>query len=270
MCIIYTYLNSKYCTYFFIFQIVYTFLVILLKIIKNYFWEKDMSPFYQAFEKVYIAIDCIIFGFGEGQLKVLTIRRDFEPELGKLSLPGGFLKPEENLHEAAKHILENLTGLRNIYMEQLHAFGELSRDPADRVISVAYYALIKIDQELEELDRAHDARWFPVAEMPKLIFDHDQMVKKAFDMLKLKAKYQPIGFELLPEKFTIPQLQTLYESINQVRYDRRNFSKKIHAMQLLQKLGEKQKDTSKKGAYLYQFDRLRYDELKKKGYNFEL
>lgn len=155
-------------------------------------------------------------------------------------------------------------------MEQLYSYGEIGRDPGERVISVAYYSLIKIDDYDEKLLRKYNAKWFTIQDFPELIFDHNKMVNKALKRLRRKAQSQPIGFELLPEKFTIPQLQKLYETIFQKEFDKRNFRKKIMGFQVLQKLKEKDTESSKKGAYLYRFDQNMYNRLIENGYSFEL
>jgi ADP-ribose pyrophosphatase YjhB (NUDIX family) len=214
-----------------------------------------------------IAVDCIIFGFDKNQLKLLLTRRALEPEIGKWSLIGGFVAGNESLDDAATRILFKLTGLMNIYMEEVKVFSEVNRDPVERTISVAYYALIKVNKNLK-LSEEYGAQWFPIEKIPPLIFDHMEMVKAAQYKLKNMAKHQPIGFELLPKKFTIPQLRSLYEAIYEKELDKRNFSRKILAMDFLEKLDEKDKRNSKKGAYFYQFDKRKYNELIKKGLNF--
>ena len=229
-----------------------------------------MKNLYKEHSKFYVALDSIIFGFDENDLKLLLIKRGFEPEKGSWSLMGGFLQPNESLDEAASRILEKLTGLSGVFMEQLHSYGEVNRDPVDRTISVAYYALIKTDHYDQKLAAEHGAEWFSINEIPPLIFDHNNMVSMAHETLKRKSKTQPIGFELLPEKFTIPQIRKLYEAINQKEFDHRNFSKKIKAMPWLVELNEKDKSTSKKGAFLYKFDKNEYKRLKSEGLNFSL
>lgn len=206
-----------------------------------------------------VAVDCIIFGFDEDALKLLVIKRDFEPERGKWSLMGGFLGANETLDDAAKRVLHTLTGLQDIYMEQLTAFSAPDRDPVERTISVAYFALINIADHNEELSKQYGAQWFDLTAAPKLIFDHEQMVKLAINHLRYKTSVQPIGFELLPEKFTMRQLQKLYEAILGQGLDKRNFIKKISQLDVLQKLNEKDKGSSKKGSFLFKFDKQRYD-----------
>lgn len=228
--------------------------------------------FYYKFPKILVAVDAIIFGFNENEhdLKLLLLKRNFEPEKGKWSLMGGFVAPEESLDRSAQRIVSQLTGLDDVYMEQLFAFGDINRDAGGRIISVAYFSLIKINEHDSELVKKHGASWISVTQLPQLIFDHQDMVKKALRKLRIRARTQPIGFELLPEKFTIPQLQRLYEAIYQAPFDKRNFRRKLLAMGLLGKLNEKEKETSKKGAFYYQFNQQKYEELLEKGFNFDL
>lgn len=215
---------------------------------------------YSTADKVLLAVDCIIFGFDSEGLKILLIKRDFEPEKGKLSLIGGFLKKDEVLNSAAIRILNSYTGLQEIYMEQLYAFSEVDRDPVERTISVAYYALINIENHNEELIQNYHARWYSVANMPKLIFDHDKMMVHAIRRLRYRTSIKPIGFELLPEKFTMLQLQKLYEAILSKELDKRNFISKINSLDILVKLEEKDMLSSRKGSYLYTFDKDKYEE----------
>jgi ADP-ribose pyrophosphatase YjhB (NUDIX family) len=228
-----------------------------------------MARHYPHTKRILVAVDCIIFGFDQNDLKLLLTRRSFQPEKGKWSLIGGFVREKESLDDAAKRILFKLTGLRNIFMEEVKVFSEVDRDPVERTISVAYYALIKINENLK-LSAEYGAQWVSINELPELIFDHGEMVENAHRKLKSMAKHQPIGFELLPKKLTIPQLRRLYETIYREELDKRNFSRKILAMNMLEKLNEKDKSSSKKGAFLYRFDKKRYRELIKKGFNFEV
>lgn len=229
-----------------------------------------MNSYYSNYHKQLLALDCIIFGFDEGELKILLIKRDFEPAKGRWSLMGGFLDPDESLDESARRILYRLTGLENVFMEQLYAYGDVTRDPGERTISVAYYALLRIIDYNKDLVKSYSAQWHPISKIPDLIFDHNKMVTRALETLRRKARYRPIGFELLSEKFTLPQLQSLYEAIYQKKFDKRNFRKKIIAMDLLKKHGEKDMEGSKKGAYLYSFKRKKYNNLASKGFNFEI
>ncbi|MGA9590154.1 MAG: NUDIX domain-containing protein [Salegentibacter sp.] len=221
-------------------------------------------------DQMFVATDCIIFGFDSGKLKLLVFRRRVEPFKGEWSLIGSFVKLDEDVSEAAKRVLTEITGLENVFMEQLQAYGAADRDPGYRCLSVAQFALIRIDEYDEELVERYGAHWFEIDQLPELVLDHDQMVADAMNRLKQKARYRPIGFELLPEKFTIPQLQLLYEAIYQRKLDARNFRKKLLSLNLLIKLDEKDKSTSRRGAFLYKFDYENYHKLLKSGYNFEI
>ncbi|MGD9328235.1 MAG: NUDIX domain-containing protein [Cyclobacteriaceae bacterium] len=222
---------------------------------------------YAHADRLLVAVDCIIFGFDKNQLNLLLTKRALEPEKGKWSLIGGFVGKDESLDDAATRILHKLTGLKNIYMEEVKAFSEVKRDPVERTLSVAYYALIKMKPNMK-LSAEYGAKWETTDDIPQLIFDHLQMVEAAKKKLKTMAKHQPIGFELLPKKFTIPQLRILYEAIYEKELDKRNFSRKILSMNLLEKLDEKDKKSSKKGAYLYRFDKKRYIDLVRNGLSF--
>ncbi len=219
-----------------------------------------MTEQYKNHDRILVALDCIIFGFDRSGLKLLLIKRDFEPEKGNWSLMGGFLNRDESLDDAADRILHKLTGLKNVYLEQLYGFGEVDRDPVERTISIAYYALINIRSHDKELMDKYSARWFPIDDLPDLIFDHNEMVKAAKSRLKYRASHEPVGFELLPEKFTMPELQILYEGIYETELDKRNFRRRILSMDILTKTNEKQKKYSKKGAFLYKFNEDKYEE----------
>jgi hypothetical protein len=225
---------------------------------------------YKRFNKLYIALDCIIFGFDEGELKLLLIKRNFEPAKGQWSLIGEFINEDESLDEAAYRILTNLTGLKDVYMSQLYSHGDIDRDPGARVISVSYYSLINIQNHDAQLVKDNYAHWRPLSKLPNLIFDHSKMVEMALKRLRKEAKVKPIGFELLPQKFTLPQLQSLYEAIYSKTLDKRNFRKNMLSMGLLEKLDEKEKENSKKGAYYYQFNEQKYKELTAKGFYFNI
>ncbi len=222
-----------------------------------------------------VTVDCILFGFDEGELKILLIQRGGEPFRGMWALPGGFLDidTDPSLEYAAKRELEEETGLTNVFMEQLYTFGDMGRDPRGRVVSIAYYALLKLSdyQKVNAGTDADSVRWFALSEVPEdLAFDHEKILQMAIERLKGKVRYQPIGFELLPEKFTLSELQHLYEAVLGVTLDKRNFRKKILKMDLLVALEEKQEKVAHRAARLYQFDKKRYEELKSKGFNFEL
>ncbi|GHA29423.1 DNA mismatch repair protein MutT [Salinimicrobium marinum] len=221
-------------------------------------------------ERMYVATDCIIFGFDSGNLKLLIFKRRVKPLLGEWSLIGSFVKLNEDVEEAAQRVLKEITGLENVFMEELKTYGNADRDPGFRCVSIGQYALIRINDYDKELVEKHGAHWHDISEVPDLVLDHNQMVQDALARIRRKARYKPIGFELLPEKFTIPQLQRLYEAIYQKELDSRNFRKKVLSLNVLIKLDEKDKTTSRRGAFLYKFDNKRYQELLKSGYNFEI
>ena len=223
---------------------------------------------YKVHDRMLIAVDCIIFGFDGKDLKALLIKRGFEPGLGKWSLMGGFVNRKESIHDGASRILEMLTGLTNIYMEQLYSFGDVDRDPGDRVISIAYFALIKLDDYKSEIMKEHNAKWFNIRHVPSMIFDHKKMILMAKESLRQKVATHPIGFELLPEKFTLAQLQNLYETIYETTFDKRNFLRKILSLDILRKLNEKEKFLSKRGSFYYTFDYEKYKKLEREGLKF--
>lgn len=213
---------------------------------------------YLGQKRVLVAVDCIIFGFDGQDLKVLLIKRGFEPEKNKWSLMGGFLRENETLDEAANRVLKELTGLENVYLEQLQAFSDVNRDPQERTISVAYYSLIDIHQYEKQLSEDYHAEWVSLANKPRLIFDHDDMVRMAQKQLRYKAALHPILFELLPQKFTIPHLQNMYEGVYETNFDSRNFTRKLLSTGLLVRQSAKDKSGSKKGAFYYKLDKRKY------------
>lgn len=229
--------------------------------------EKD---FYGPENKMYVATDCVIFGFDEGNLKLLIFKRRVKPLMDVWSLIGSIVRHEEDVQDAAKRVLKEFTGLDGVFMEELKSYGKADRDPGARCISIAQYALIRISEYDKELVKRHGADWYDIDEVPELVLDHNQMVKDALERIKRKARYKPIGFELLPEKFTIPQLQRLYEAVYREQLDARNFRKKVLSLNVLIKLNEKDKSTSKRGAFLYKFDYKNYQKLLKDGFNFEI
>lgn len=228
------------------------------------------QSFYAQAPRHLVAVDCIIFGFEDSRLKLLIMQRKVDPFKGSFSLVGGFVLENESTADAATRVLQQVSGLRDIFMDQLHCYGDVNRDSGARVISLAYYALIRVEEHDRELAVQYGAHWMGLDEIPNLIFDHRQMIEDALFRLRDKAHFHPIGFELLPEKFTLSQLRSLYEEIYQRVLDKRNFRKKILAMNILEKLEEKDKTTSKKGAHLYRFDKLKYEQLAQKGFVFEI
>ncbi|MGV3764054.1 NUDIX hydrolase [Parapedobacter sp.] len=223
---------------------------------------------YAKESRMLVAVDCIIFGFDGYNLKLLLVKRGFEPEKNKWSLMGGFVQSDEQPQDAASRVLKQLTGLQNVYMEQLLVFGEPKRDPIERTISINYFALIDIKKYETQLSNDYRAEWFPLDRIPKLIFDHIKMVRDAKNKLRYKAALHPILFELLPEKFTIPQIMTLYEQVYDVELDKRNFTRKLRSTGLLIKQLDKDKENSKKGAFYYKLDKATYKEKFTKFLNF--
>ena len=231
-----------------------------------------MTKIYSEHPKHYVSVDCIIFGYDitDKELKLLLIKRGFEPAKGKWSLAGGFVQEGESLDEAASRVLRSLTGISDLYMEQLYTYGDVERDPGARVISNAYFALIGIHEPDRMKQAKNGAHWRSISDLPDLIFDHRKMVDRALVELVESIKVHPVGFELLPEKFTLVQLQSLYEAIYRKTIDKRNFRKKILSMNLLDKQEDKEKKTSRKGAYYYRFNEEKYRELTRNGSFFNL
>ena len=216
--------------------------------------------YYSQHSKVWVSVDCIIFGFDEGKLKVLIGRRQMDPGRGEWSLYGGFVAADENIDEAASRTLSELTGIRNLYMRQVGAFGSVDRDPGERVISIAYYALINVKDYDERVRMEHSVEWMDVNGLPKLYSDHNEMIRKALKLMRQKLRTEPIGFRLLPSLFTLTQLQKLYEAVNGEELDKRNFRKRIKEMDFIEKTDLIDKTGSKRGAYLFRFNRKAYNE----------
>lgn len=229
-----------------------------------------MKNYYGGYQQYYVALDCVIFGFNGESLEIILIKRNFEPGLGQWALPGGFLGQEESLEQGSQRVLQELTGLTKVFMEQFHTFSDPRRDPGARIISTGFYALIKIEEFDKKLVENHNAFWKQINELPSLMFDHKNIIDKAVENLHARAKSQPVGFELLPEKFTLPQLQKLYEAIFQSSLDKRNFRKKIMSMGILEKLDEKDKLSSKRGAFLYKFNKSKYSKKLQQGFSFDI
>jgi 8-oxo-dGTP diphosphatase len=228
------------------------------------------ASFYKNRDTHLIAVDCIIMGFKDNDLHVLAAKRQFEPMKGSWSLMGGFVNQGESINEAAGRVLDEFTGIDGIFMEQLGAYGEVERDLGERVVSIAYYALVDMDKFDTSLVEKYDARWISISHLPELIFDHNKMVKDTINTLQRRAAVKPIGFNLLGDQFTLPALQSLYEAIYQETIDKRNFRKKILSMDILEKLDEKDKSSSKRGAFYYQFNKDKYDQLIQQGLHFSL
>jgi ADP-ribose pyrophosphatase YjhB (NUDIX family) len=216
--------------------------------------------YYSQHAKVWVSVDCIIFGFDDGKLKILIGRRKMDPGRGEWSLYGGFVAADEDIDEAASRTLYELTGLRNLYMRQIGAFGSVDRDPGERVISIAYYALINVKDYDDRLRMEHGVEWVDINAIPLLYSDHREMVAKALEMMRQKISTEPVGFRLLPSLFTLTQLQKLYEAVNGEELDKRNFRKRIKEMDFIEKTELIDKSGSKRGASLYRFNKKAYNE----------
>ena len=221
-----------------------------------------MTSFYFEHQKIFVSVDCIIFGFNDNQLKILIGRRQMDPGRGEWSLYGGFVRNDESLDQAAYRTLYELTGLRNVYMRQVGAFGSVDRDPGERVVSIAYYALIKVKDYDENLMKKHDVEWVNVDDIPQLFSDHNEMVRQARSVMKRKIRTEPVGFNLLPDLFTLTQLQRLYEAVSGQTLDKRNFRKRIKDMEFIEKTELVDKVSSKRGAALFRFNQRVYNEDK--------
>ena len=218
-----------------------------------------------------LTVDAVVFGLDDDDLRVLLIQRGIEPFEGRWALPGGFVRMEESIEEAVERELREESGLKQVFLEQLYTFGNPDRDPRGRVVSVAFYALVKLcDHDVKAATDARNAAWFPVGETPDLAFDHQEILEVARERLRGKVRYQPIGFELLPKKFTLRQLQHLYEVILGRTLDKRNFRKKIQKLDILEPLDEIEKDVSHRAAQLFRFAPRKYQRMQKKGVDFEI
>ncbi|EFK34220.1 Uncharacterized conserved protein [Chryseobacterium gleum] len=228
-----------------------------------------MTEDYSQYPKHLVAVDCIIFGFDGENLKILLVKRNFEPQMGEWSLMGGFIGSDETSDEAANRVLYTLTGLENIYLEQLKCYTEIKREPTARIMSISYYALINIEKDIQ-INEQYSAKWVELQKAPDLIFDHNKMVKDAVARLRRRASTGPIGFELLPEKFTMKDLQNLYEAIFDEKFDKRNFTSKINSMDILVNTNKKDMTSSRKGSFLYRFDEKKYNKKISRGFMFKI
>ncbi|GEJ43946.1 MULTISPECIES: NUDIX domain-containing protein [unclassified Chryseobacterium] len=228
-----------------------------------------MTEDYSQYPKHLVAVDCIIFGFDGENLKILLVKRNFEPQMGEWSLMGGFIGSDETSDEAANRVLYTLTGLENIYLEQLKCYTEINREPTARIMSISYYALINIEKDIQ-INEQYSAKWVELQKAPELIFDHNKMVKDAVARLRRRASTGPIGFELLPEKFTMKDLQNLYEAIFDEKFDKRNFTSKINSMDILVNTNKKDMSSSRKGSFLYRFDEKKYNKKISRGFMFKI
>lgn len=229
-----------------------------------------INQYYLNKSRFLVAADCIVFGFKDKELHILLTRRPVEPMAGEWSLMGGFVSESESLEDAAKKVLFDYTQQKGIYMEQVNAYGSIDRDTGGRVISVAFYALVRLEEFDTSLAQKFDARWINIKELPHLVFDHNKMVEDALTLLRFKVSMQPIIFRFFDKKFTLPALQDLYEAIYQRETDKRNFRKKLTSMNILDKLDIKDTLSSKRGAFYYVFNQDKYNELLESGKYFSL
>ncbi|MBX3176829.1 MAG: NUDIX hydrolase [Candidatus Hydrogenedentes bacterium] len=230
-----------------------------------------MPSFTYEYPRPALTVDAVVFGLDEEDLRVLLIQRDIEPFEGRWALPGGFVRMDESLEEAVTRELEEETGLRNVYLEQVAAFGAPNRDPRGRVVTIAFYALVKLsDHRVRAATDARNAAWFPVGETPRLAFDHQEILEAARNRLRSRVQRQPVGFELLPEKFALRELQHLYEVILGRKLDKRNFRKKIQKLDILEPLDEIEKDVSHRAAQLFRFAPRKYQRMQRRGVNFQI
>jgi ADP-ribose pyrophosphatase YjhB (NUDIX family) len=233
--------------------------------------DNGAVPFQYEYPRPALTVDCVVFGYDGRSLRVLLIERAAEPFRGRWALPGGFVNMDETIDAAALRELEEETGLVRLYLEQLYTFGDLGRDPRERVVSVAYFALVKpADHVVRAASDAKRAEWFPVDDLPALAFDHPHIVETALERLRAKIRYRPVGFELLPRKFTLTELQRLYEAVLGRELDKRNFRKRILSMDLLEELDELEQGVARRAARLYRFDEKKYRKLAKDGFEFSL
>jgi 8-oxo-dGTP diphosphatase len=233
-----------------------------------YFLSENNIPF-QEFFQLGLSVDCVVFGHHNNQLRVLLIERGAEPFKGQWALPGDLVPIDQDLEESASDVLTKLTGLKDIFMEQFYTFGELNRHPAGRVATVAYYSLVNSDKYQPVASSwANNTKWFSIDDLPELAFDHSNIVSRAIRTLKRRVRYRPVGFELLPKKFTLLELQSLYETLLATKFDKPNFRKKILSMDLLIPLDEVQSNVSHRPAKLFMFDEQRYNKLREEGFSF--
>ena len=215
-----------------------------------------------------VTTDCVIFGFDGARLNVLLVKRGIDPFMGMWAFPGGFLNMDESAEEGALRELREETGLSEAYIEQFHTYSSPGRDPRERVITIAFLALIRI-RDVRGGDDAADARWFAVDDVPHLAFDHDTILRDALHRLRERIHFHPVGHDLLPEKFTIRQLQSLYEAVLGIRFDRRNFSKKMFHLDILTRQECNADPTARREARLYSFNLDKYAQLKQRGFRLE-
>lgn len=224
-----------------------------------------------SYDRLGVTVDCVVFGFDEGDLKVALKKREEDPYKGKQALPGGFVRESESLDAAARRELQDEAGLGKVYLEQLSAFGDPRRDPRGHIVSVAFYALTKLaDVKIQDATEAAGITWHSAYSTPSLAFDHKKIVETALERLRMRVRTQPVGFELLPKKFKLSQLQHLYEAVLGRELDKRNFRRKVLSLGVLEELDEFETNVAHRAARLYRFDQAAYNRLQKGGYHFEI
>lgn len=219
---------------------------------------EKLRSFYESYPRFHVAIDCVVFGFKNGVLKILIQQRNFEPFQGVWSLMGGFVREDEDIDEAARRVCKELTGLKDVYMRQVGTYGKVDRDPGARVVSIAYCVLIDIDRYNQQLNMMNNSYWENITTLPDMFFDHKDMIRDALKLLQRKVSREPVGFNLLPPLFTLTQLQTLHEAILGERMDKRNFRKRVGEMNFIEKTDLVDKTSSRRGAFLYRFNSSEY------------
>ena len=228
-------------------------------------------PYTYDHPRAALTVDAVVFGLDDADLKVLLIQRGQEPFIGRWALPGGFVHVDETLDQAVRRELQEETGLAKVFLEQLYTVGGLNRDPRERMVTVAYYALVRMsDHRVQAATDASNAAWFALDDLPRLAFDHEAIIEQGLKRLQGKVRYQPIGFELLPPKFSLTHLQRMYEIILERPLDKRNFRKKVLSLDILEELDEVEQDVAHRAARLYRFDEKKYRQQVKDGFNFEL
>lgn len=230
--------------------------------------QLDNNKYCYRYPHPAVTTDCVIFGFDGAQINVLLVKRGCDPYLGWWALPGGFVRMDESAEDGALRELREETQLTPGYVEQFHTYSEPGRDPRERVITIAYFALVRI-QDVQGGDDAKEAQWFPISEVPHLAFDHDVILRDALARLRERIHFHPVGYDLLPEKFTLKELQSLYEAILGIHFDRRNFAKKMLHLDILTQLDETTWPTPKREARLFKFNLDKYSELKRRGFRLE-
>ena len=219
-----------------------------------------MTQFYNEYSRVFVSVDCIIFGFDGTGLQLLIGKRQMDPGRGEWSLYGGFVGSNENLEDAANRVILELTGMKGLYIRQVGAFGRVDRDPGERVISVAYCTLINVEDYDDRLRVEHGLEWVSLNTLPQLYSDHNKMITDAIAQIRRRINHEPLSFKLLPGLFTLTQLQHVFEAVMGEEIDKRNFRKRVKDIEFIEKTDLIDKVTSRRGAALYRFNKKAYEE----------